>query len=104
MMVGDFDKYNLALENLRLYEAQRACHGRRFLPAKWLWRLIASVQKPDNLNRKEKAARSTDPATITWHHLSTRDACSMLEAAGYHVLDSDMKVNHRDPVIHFVRP
>lgn len=103
MMVGDFSKYNRAIDNLQMYEAERACHGRRYLPAKLLWKLIGSLSRPDNLKHKVQSKRM-HPDRITWHNLSTQDACSMLEAAGYEVIDPDMEINHRDPVIHFVRP
>ena len=104
MMIGDFDKYNRAIDNLRIFEAERACHGRRYRPARWLWKLIESVSKPDNLRPIVKSPLREDPGAITWHHLSTAGACAMLENAGYRVIDPDMGVNHRDPVIHFVRP
>jgi SAM-dependent methyltransferase len=104
MMVGDFDKYNRALANIRHLEAERACHGRRLAPVKWLWKFIASLSTPDNLQPKEKLQPVIPAGTITWHHLSTQDACTMLEGLGYRIIDADVGINHRDPVIHFIRP
>ncbi len=103
MMVGEFDKYNRAIDNMGRYEVQRACEGLRYLPARWMWNLLASVRKPANLRRKDKS-RAATPGAVNWFHLGLADACAMLERCGYRVVDPDMEVVHRDPVIHFVRP
>ena len=103
MMVGDFDKYNRAVDGLELYDVTRAAHGLRYAPARALWKTLASLKKPANMRRKDKA-RPSRPGAVTWHHLSVGDACTMLEAHGYRVIDADIGVNHRDPVIHFLRP
>ncbi len=103
MMVGEFDKYNRAIDNMRRYEAQRACEGLRYLPARLVWNLLAAVKKPTNLRHKDKS-RPIAAGAVNWFHLGLDDACAMLERCGYRIVDPDMGVNHRDPVIHFLRP
>jgi hypothetical protein len=103
MMVADFDKYNDAVGNLRCYADSRACAGRRFRPAAWLWELLWKTAWPANLH--PITSRSTVKAMAgPWYHMGTHEACRILEELRYAVIDPDCGVNHRDPVIHFVRP
>jgi hypothetical protein len=44
-----------------------------------------------------------EPAPGRWYHAGTDRTCGMLEACGYRVLDRDVQVSHRDPVIHFTK-
>jgi len=103
MMVGDFSKYNRAIENLAELGDTRACNGRRFAPVRWLWEAIWKTAPQDNLKPIE--ARPLDePNQVSWHDTGIDGACEILQRAGYVILDRDCGVNHRDPVIHFLRP
>ena len=58
--------------------------------------------------RKQTVPRSKNQGaehyTGRWYHLGTREACAMLESLGYSVVEPDVCVTHRDPVIHFMKP
>ena len=43
------------------------------------------------------------PEPGRWYHLGTDWFCSMLDASGFDVLDEDIGVKIRDPVVHFRR-
>ena len=45
-----------------------------------------------------------EPRSGRWFHLGTEAACAMLERHGFEVIDPDVGVVHRDPVIHFRKP
>jgi Methyltransferase domain len=103
MMVADFDKYNNAVRNLPYYADTRACSNARFRPVVWLWEALWKTAHPGNLNPisdRVPADRTAGP----WYHMGTDEACRMLEDSGYSIVDSDCGVNHRDPMIHFVKP
>jgi hypothetical protein len=103
MMVADFDKYNRAVENLSRYADTRACAVRRFLPIRWLWEAAWRTVWPDNL-RPMTERTPADHNAGPWHDFGTEEACKMLEGLGYKIIDADCGVNHRDPVIHFIKP
>lgn len=42
--------------------------------------------------------------TPIWYHLGIKRAQEMLEQIGYKVICSDMDINERDPIMHFVKP
>ncbi len=102
MMVADFDKYNRAVQDLSRYADTRACSGRRFFPVRWLWEALWKTVWPPNLNPlvdRMPAGQKAGP----WYHIGTNEACKMLEGLGYTIIDTDCGVNHRDPVIHFMK-
>lgn len=103
MMVADFDKFNHAIKNLEYYADTRAVHGRRFRPVRWLWQAIWKTAWPTNLNPIQQKVQS-DPNIVSWHHFGAEKAARMLESHGFRIVDQDCGVNHRDPVIHFVKP
>jgi hypothetical protein len=37
----------------------------------------------------------------SWYHWSTQDACAVITSCGFEVLESDINVLSRDPVVHF---
>lgn len=103
MMVADFNKYNRAVNNLEGYSDVRACVGRRFFPVRWLWEAIWKTAWPPNL-RTLNDRMSEGLEAGPWFNMGTDETCKLLQDIGYVVIDSDVGVNHRDPVIHFVRP
>jgi hypothetical protein len=106
LMVADYDKYNSAVKDfkdqLRLsrYFQRRLCI---YLPAVLMARMANWVdpRKPTTPRSKDQG---TQHYTGRWYHLGTKEACAMLESLGYRVVAPDVGVNHRDPVIHFMKP
>ena len=99
IMVADYDKYNRAV---RTWDQLNVC---RTLPA----RLHTARRIYDALLRKDRRpkllAPDTDdiPAPGRWYHAGSERTCELLQKLSYRVINSDMGVNHRDPVIHFTR-
>ncbi len=102
-MVADYDKYNAAMRNLdrlSVYQNMLPARRRYLLPLNWLLNQIIH-------RRAEKRAlkdENNDPRPGRWYNAGIKRTCSMLERLGYRVIDPDVCVNHRDPVIHFVKP
>jgi hypothetical protein len=44
------------------------------------------------------------PCPGRWYHTGTLQGCEILRSAGYRILDCDVGVNPRDPIIHFQKP
>lgn len=43
------------------------------------------------------------PAPGRWYDAGVERTCRMLEQCGYRVVDPDLQISHRDPIIHFTR-
>ena len=37
----------------------------------------------------------------SWYHWSTQDACATIDACGFEIVEPDINVLSRDPVVHF---
>lgn len=103
LMVADYDKYQTMLESDPKYSIRRAFVGKRLLPLSLLWDALYSVAKPHRLRPPDKSEDQT-PRPGRWYHLGTQPAAAMLEGIGFEVIDADVGVNHRDPVLHFRKP
>jgi Methyltransferase domain len=106
IMVGDYDKHNRAcgeLEqrlHLSRYFQRRLC---LYLPIVLASKLVKFAD-PRKLMAARNKNEDTQPRPGRWYHLGTKEACDMLESLGYRVVVPDVGVNHRDPVIHFLKP
>jgi hypothetical protein len=102
VMFADFDKYNRALRNIDRLRT-RALRGNpalaslkqalryvrvRFERGTWLW--------PELVKH--------EPNRIRFHHAGIRETRTMLESIGWKVLEPDVEVNLRDPIVHFQKP
>jgi len=105
-MHADFDKYNAALDHKTQLENVRACHGRRYAPIRWLWRIMDGLagQEQRYYHRAVNRVDEVQPGVVRWHHLANADAVRFMEELGYRVIDADLGTVHRDPVLHFIRP
>ncbi len=101
-MVADYDKVNNAVAAVPQLSPWTRCAPtrRRFAPVRSLLRLLDRIDPP----RRVAPDVDDEPSPGRWYHAGTDRTCRMLEDAGYQVLDRDMGVNHRDPVIHFRKP
>jgi hypothetical protein len=107
--IADFDKFNRGSYNADDVSIERALLvGKRYLlvraafaVTKWL--LPSRFREPVLDARAEPPAIENAPAGLQYH-LGTERACAMLRDAGFDIVDRDMGVNHRDPLIHFAKP
>jgi hypothetical protein len=100
-MVADYAKYNRAAANVADLSPWT-----RALPAS---RRYASVRKLTSraieLSKVQSLQPDLDvmPSPGRWYDAGVERTCEMLEKVGWVVLDADVGVNHRDPVVHFVK-
>ena len=100
-LVADKEKYTRFTKSERRFDIWRRLMPNRksMLPVKKLLELFSAMTRP--------AFSKTDdfaPGQGQWHDAGTIRTCEMLEAAGYKVIDSDIGVLPRDPIIHFMKP
>jgi hypothetical protein len=101
-MVADYEKYNRAVSSVdRLSPWSRLLPGRRrYAPARAVLRgLEKFVEAPQPVSPDVDDV----PRPGRWYDAGIDRTCELLESVGYTVLDRDMGVSHRDPVIHFQR-
>lgn len=98
IMVGDYDQYRHALETAATRDIGRALGAsRRGRPAGLLWRLLGGGRP-----RVEPPVDEDDePRPGRWYHAGVERTCALLDALGYVVVDPDVGVIPRDPIIHF---
>lgn len=101
VMVADYDKYNAALNDPNKFSVNIRTAPRRI---RWLLKayVLASRWLSPTAPRDKLEGDHHEPGR--WYHAGTDATCEMLERVGYRVLDRDIGLNLRDPVIHFVRP
>jgi hypothetical protein len=108
LQFGDFDKYTSCLSKpsqfslLRIFERQRR---KVWLPTRIAyalsWRFFRSRMDIAPIS-KTNANNLTDAHGLGgWHHWSTPDACAALRSSGFDVVETDIGVLSRDPVVHF---
>jgi len=109
VMIADYEKYNMALDNrdkLSIFNVF-APHSRSN-SVKWalattfskLVRLVCSRYIGTPGTRKS-IIEDNIPTPGRWYHAGIEKTCEMLQGLGYQIVDPDMGVVHRDPIIHF---
>lgn len=102
LMVADYEKVNRAASDSRAILASRtAPEGKRGDLVRLAWRLSGRDRLPWSHMRADE---DQEPRQGRWYHAGTERIAALLEDRGYDVRDEDMSLNHRDPVVHFVRP
>jgi SAM-dependent methyltransferase len=103
LMIADYEKFNSLLESEPKFSIARTFAAKRYLPMRALWRLSCSLMKPHAFSRMAPD-KDDSPRPGRWYHLGTANAVRMLRTLGFSIIDSDVGVNHRDPVIQFEKP
>jgi len=99
IMVADYDKFNKAIDNIRSLSIERAFVGGKHILTRMLWKLVGGTKILKHLNKEEDNL----PRPGRWYHAGCERTCAMLEKYGYKIIDPDIGVNHRDPIIHFIK-
>jgi hypothetical protein len=97
ILVADYEKFNRTMDNFERFSILR--------PFPWPVRMLAAAYrrlKPHPFTRLPLDGDDR-PSPGRWYNAGTERTCEMLEQLGYTVVEPDMQVNHRDPVIHFVK-
>lgn len=104
LMVADYDKFNACLADVRGRSIARSFNHKRYAAVRAAWRLSLALFRGKFVQRPLDKAEAPSTDAGAWFHLGVDRACDALRAAGFRVVEADAGVNHRDPVIHFVKP
>lgn len=101
-MVADYAKYNASVRALDTLSPWTRCLPRRRknLPARAFLRALRAFDNPPVPLQRDSGEA---PSPGRWYDAGTDRTCSMLQDVGFEILDRDMGVSHRDPVIHFIK-
>jgi phospholipid N-methyltransferase len=107
VMFADFDKYNSAIMNYRRLRVRKIdgnivlsslkdmlAYARRYCRNR-----LSGRQFPQLLDKND-----TTPAPAKWCHAGICETSEFLESLGCEVVNSDVGLNLRDPIIHFRKP
>jgi hypothetical protein len=108
LMIGDFDKYSALSRDIERYSISKVLRGRRkfalalagYRVGKFLWPSEFGFEPVD----KRQAQNLTKGTVASWYHFGLDEACQYIEEVGFRIVDKDVGVSPRDPVIHFRVP
>jgi hypothetical protein len=103
VMVADFDKYNRAIDEFEKY----SIYSELFPRAKWarpFRRLLEKAVRKSHCFERQIKSDGIAGTPGGWCHAGTDRTCAMLQDLGYRIIDRDLGVSPRDPVIHFTWP
>jgi hypothetical protein len=106
LMIADFDKYNLCRLNSDKTSIRCIFSARRLLfPMQlaftiywYLFRKFLDIRPVDKNKAKNLMGKGE------WYHWGLDRACATIQRAGFDIIESDVNVNPRDPIIHFCKP
>jgi hypothetical protein len=98
IMVADYEKYNSAIRRIDSLSLVRSL-PRLLRPAIRVWLGLRRSGAPK--------LKDPDPDDIPnpgrWYDAGLERTCRMLRDLSYRIVDPDVGVNHRDPIIHFAK-
>lgn len=99
VLIGDFEKFNACHADYKSNSIWKGLAGTRHALIRkaiglsvWLWPNKLAPRFVDDPSASQPGA---------WFHFGVTDAVRALETAGFEVIESDMGINQRDPIIHF---
>ena len=105
-MIADFEKYRWCMQNAGMTSVRRIIHDRRgfaWLPVRIvyfaLWKYLRAVLDIRAI-AGNNAGLDVDERG-SWYHWGVKRACASLEKHGFRVIDADVELVPRDPIIHF---
>jgi SAM-dependent methyltransferase len=103
LMIADYDKFNACAAHHANTSIERAFSGRRFRLVRAAYWLSVKLMRrrfiPDALDKMSEGPHTAG----AWYHWGIDRACAALEKSGLSVIERDVGVSHRDPVIHFAK-
>ncbi|MEU9174699.1 class I SAM-dependent methyltransferase [Streptomyces sp. NPDC048420] len=106
IMVADYTKYNSFVQNQSRFDVTRSLLGKG--GGQLTRRLIDAYLLPLQTHARKRATwrrlnLSEDDVARPgrWYNAGGTRTCELLEKLGYEVLDPDMELDYRSPVIHF---
>jgi len=107
VMIADFDKYNAAVRNLNKLRVRRVREDAVVSCMEDALRYLHRYRlgyKGLNANWNEMDKNASVAIPGQWSHAGIEETCQILELIGWKVIDRDIGLNHRDPIIHFQKP
>jgi len=111
LMIADFDKYNRCMENdAHLAIGRFLAEQRRkvWIPAKLgyflAWRYFRSKMDIEPVSKSSDKNLWNSKGNFGWYHWGVARASAAIAGAGFDIVEPDIEVCHRDPVIHFRKP
>lgn len=103
MMVADYDKYNAAVaNNMYFTELLTAVTNSIPLPLRYAYKLLNRINRRHCYDTRRFSKGEDDhPRPGRWYHAGTKETCAMLRTNGFIVVEEDMSIDHRNPIIHF---
>jgi len=107
-MIADYDKYNHCLDHADKFSLKPFFASRKvWFPAKlyymFSWKFFPSIVNLPRVIKAEDIDPIRDRTATSWYHWGTDKACDALTHNGFKIIERDMEVVARDPVIHFVK-
>lgn len=108
LMIADYDKFNDCLDHTDELSIERFFSSRKiWIPAKlgYLFSFKFFHPKPaqGHASKADDMDTRRDRPTSSWYHWGIDRACDAIARAGFSIVERDMEVVARDPVIHFVK-
>jgi hypothetical protein len=104
IMVADYDKFNMAISNKDNYFINLL--PRRIVPFVSLYLSLSKIINTKGYKLSHPYLNKNEDNTIRpgrWYHAGIDRTCKMLEDLSYEIIEKDVNVCHRDPIIHFIR-
>lgn len=108
LMIADFDKYNDCIDNvdrtsLKKFFSEQT--RKAWQPAKWgyliSWRYLGSKSRLERVSKEKEQNVAGDGSGASWYHWGLERACAAIEREGLEVVEPDVRIVARDPIIHF---
>jgi hypothetical protein len=111
LMIADFDKYEhcrAAVDRLSIGRFLLEQTRKVWLPSKLgyalAWRFFKGRMDIEPVSKSREKNLWTVEGNFGWYHWGVDRACEALTRVGFDIVEPDIEVCHRDPVIHFKKP
>jgi hypothetical protein len=107
-MVADYEKYNSFIDNLDKFSVINAFYPKnRFSLLRKPFKRLGSFVDACYASREKLFRLSIDednePTPGRWYDAGKERTCNMLKEQGYKIIDPDVGVDYRSPIIHFTK-
>ena len=108
LMIADFDKYEECRNHAESYSIERFFDGQTqkvWLPTKlafrYTWRYFRHKMDLQPVSKSSEHNLTASADGFGWFHWGVDRACKAIANAGFEIIERDVEVCPRDPMIHF---
>jgi Methyltransferase domain len=102
LMISDFHKWNTCIQNHKALSIERSFLERKFFLVRLAYHLSLALA-PRKFIGDHVVDDGSPRGPFDWYDFGVERACGALSKAGFEIVERDMNINHRDPIIHFVK-